>query len=142
MLSGARHKEALQIQYDSVQQKLREHVAREYDGEIVLKALHDFRIVFDALAPQEQVEVLRCLVRDIVVHPDKLLLNIFGLAELTPDSQKRKDWLPGQDSNLRPAGYKCPSFSTGLGLSLHPSAKKQERVSGASEALLDGFLSL
>ena len=30
------------------------------------------------------------------------------------------DWLPGQDSNLRPAGYKCPSFSTGLGLSLHP----------------------
>ena len=33
------------------------------------------------------------------------------------------DWLPGQDSNLRPAGYKCPSFSTGLGLSLHPPAE-------------------
>ena len=33
------------------------------------------------------------------------------------------DWLPGQDSNLRPAGYKCPSFSTGLGLSLHPPAR-------------------
>ena len=34
------------------------------------------------------------------------------------------DWLPGQDSNLRPAGYKCPSFSTGLGLSLHPPTEK------------------
>jgi hypothetical protein len=32
------------------------------------------------------------------------------------------DWLPGQDSNLRPAGYKYPDFSTGLGLSLHPPA--------------------
>ncbi|MBH0199203.1 MAG: recombinase family protein [Nitrospira sp.] len=30
------------------------------------------------------------------------------------------DWLPGQDSNLRPAGYKAPNLSTGLGLSLHP----------------------
>jgi hypothetical protein len=56
-------------------------------------------MVFDALAPQEQVEVLRCLVRDIVVHPDKLLLNIFELAELIPGSQKRKDWLPNEDSN-------------------------------------------
>ena len=36
----------------------------------------------------------------------------------------RLDWLPGQDSNLRPAGYKCPDFSTGLGLSLHPPAGK------------------
>ena len=52
------------------------------------------------------------------------------------------DWLPGQDSNLRPAGYKCPSFSTGLGLSLHPPTESQGRVSGAVEALLDGFRSL
>jgi len=37
----------------------------------------------------------------------------------------RLDWLPGQDSNLRPAGYKCPDFSTGLGLSLHPSTKSR-----------------
>lgn len=104
ILQREKDKEAVQIQYDSIQQKLREHVARDYDGEIVMKALQDFRRVFDALAPQEQVEVLRCLVRDIVVYPDKLLLNIFELAELTPGSQKRKDWLPGQDSNLRPAG--------------------------------------
>ncbi len=33
------------------------------------------------------------------------------------------DWLPGQDSNLRPAGYKDPTLSNGLGLSLHPPAE-------------------
>ncbi len=30
-------------------------------------------------------------------------------------------WLPGQDSNLQPSGYKPPDISTGLGLSLHHS---------------------
>ena len=50
-------------------------------------------------------------------------------------------WLPGQDSNLRPIGYECPSISTGLGLSLHPLGI-QGRVSGACEALLGGLLSL
>ena len=123
VLQREKDKEALGIQYDSVQRKLRDQAARNYDAEIVLKTLQDFRKVFDALAPQEQAEALRCLVRDIIVYPDKILLNIFELADLTPGSQKRKDWLPGQDSNLRPAGYKCPDFSTGLGLSLHPPAE-------------------
>jgi len=45
----------------------------------------------------------------------------------------RLDWLPGQDSNLRPAGYKCPDFSTGLGLSLHPPARTYR---GGCRALL------
>ena len=30
---------------------------------------------------------------DIVAYPDKLLMNIFELAQVTPGSQKRKDWL-------------------------------------------------
>ena len=51
-------REAIQVQYDHVQRTI-----------------------------QEQAEVLRCLVRDINVYPDKLLLNIFELAELTPGSQ-------------------------------------------------------
>ena len=53
---------------------------------------------------KENMEVLRRLVRDIIVHTDKLVLNIFELAEVGTSSQERKDWLPGQDSNLRPAG--------------------------------------
>jgi hypothetical protein len=73
---------------------VREQVVRDYDAEVILQNLHDFRKIYHALAPQEQAEVLRCLVRDIDIYPDKLHLNIFELAELTPGSQKRIDWLP------------------------------------------------
>ena len=68
-------KAKLQVQCESLQQTLREQVVKDYDAEIVLKALQDFRKVFHALAPLEQAEVLRCLVRDVVVYPDKLLLE-------------------------------------------------------------------
>ena len=50
--------------------------------------------------------------------------------------------LLGQDSNLQPAGYKCPGISPGLGLSLHLPHRSGVKVSGAREALLDGFLNL
>jgi len=53
-----------------------------------------------------------------------------------------ENWLLGQDSNLQPAGYKCPGISPGLGLSLHLPHRSGVKVSGAREALLDGFLSL
>jgi site-specific DNA recombinase len=86
---------SLESQYAAVQRQISEEAVRDYDAEIVLRNLNDFQKVFDALAPQEQVEVLRCLVRDINVYHDKLLLNIFELAEVTPGSQKRIDWLPG-----------------------------------------------
>jgi len=46
-----------------------------------------------------------------------------------------KKWLPGQDSNLQPIGYKGPGISPGLGLSLHPfPLLGRTRVSGASPA--------
>ena len=86
---------ALEAQYEDVQRQICEQVARDYDAEIVLRNLRDFRKVFDALAPQEQAQVLRCLIRDIIAYPDKLVLNIFELAELTPGSQQRTNWLPG-----------------------------------------------
>ena len=86
------------------QRQIQEQSAREYDLEIVLRNLKDFQSVFAALLHKEQMEVLRCLVRDIIVFPDKLVFNVFELAEVGTSSQLRKDWLPGQDSNLRPAG--------------------------------------
>ena len=100
------HKEqqSLEAQYQAVQRQIQEQTAREYDSEIVLRNLKDFQRIFAALLPKEQMEVLRCLVRDIIVHPDKLVFNIFELAEVGTSSQERKGWLPGQDSNLRPAG--------------------------------------
>ena len=95
------HKEqqGLEAQYQTVQRQIQEHSAREYDSEIVLGNLKDFQRVFAALLPTEQMEVLRCLVRDIVVHPDKLIFNIFELAEVGTSSQQRKGWLPHSDES-------------------------------------------
>ena len=36
--------------------------------------------------------------------PGQTCLELFKLADVTPGSQKRIEWLPGQDSNLRPIG--------------------------------------
>ncbi len=96
--------DSLETQYQAVQRQIQEHTAREYDSEVVLRNLKNFQRIFSALLPKEKMEVLRCLVRDIIVHPDKLVFNIFELAEVGTSSQERKGWLPGQDSNLRPAG--------------------------------------
>ena len=97
-------KGALQIQYDGLQRKIRERAIGEYDVDILMRNLQDFQEVFHALAPQKQAKVLQCLVKDVIAYPDKLVLNIFELADVAPGSQQGKDWLPGQDSNLRPAG--------------------------------------
>ncbi len=85
---------SLETQYQAVQRQIEEHTAREYDSEIVLRNLKNFQKIFAALLPKEKMEVLRCLVRDIVVHPDKLIFNIFELAEVGTSSQERKGWLP------------------------------------------------
>jgi len=42
---------------------------------------------------------MQCLLKGVTVHPQKLDLEIFELEELQLGSQKRKDWLPGLDSN-------------------------------------------
>jgi len=86
---------SLETQYQAVQRQIQEHTAREYDSEVVLRNLKNFQRIFAALLPKEKMEVLRCLVRDIIVHPDKLVFNIFELAEVGTSSQERKGWLPG-----------------------------------------------
>ena len=98
------HKQALQQQYDDLQRKINESAVRDYNAEILQRTLQDFRTVFAALTPPEQSEALQCVLKGVTVHPLKLDLEIFELEEFLPGSQKRKDWLPGQDSNLQPFG--------------------------------------
>ncbi|MCS6320004.1 MAG: recombinase zinc beta ribbon domain-containing protein [Nitrospira sp.] len=90
---------SLETQYQAVQRQIQEHTAREYDSEVVLRNLKNFQRIFAALLSKEKMEVLRCLVRDIIVHPDKLVFNIFELAEVGTSSQERKGWLPGSNES-------------------------------------------
>jgi hypothetical protein len=64
----------------------------------------DFGTVFTTLTQAEQSEALQCVLKGVTVHSGKLALEIFELEEFQPSSQKRKEWLPGEDSNLQHFG--------------------------------------
>jgi site-specific DNA recombinase len=92
-------KYALQQQMDDFQRKINESAARDFNAEILQRTLRDFRSAFAALTAREQSEALQCVLKSVTVHPQKLDLEIFELQECLPGSQKRKEWLPGLDSN-------------------------------------------
>jgi hypothetical protein len=72
---------------------------RDYSAEVVHRTLQDLRTAFATLTPGEQSEALQCVLKGVTVHPGKLSLEIFKFDEFCPSSQKRKEWLPGLDSN-------------------------------------------
>ncbi len=92
-------KSALLQQLDDVQRKINESAARDFNAELLQRALRDFRNAFDALTAPERSEALQCVLKTVTVHPQKLDLEIFELQEFLPGSQNRKEWLPGLDSN-------------------------------------------
>jgi hypothetical protein len=61
----------------------------------VRQHLKDFRKSFDNLAPNEKTEALQCVLKDIIVHPEKIVLNIYEFPEFKRGSQNRTEWLPG-----------------------------------------------
>jgi site-specific DNA recombinase len=92
-------KKALQIELFECERKVNESAIRDYSVELLQRTLQDFRTVFTTLTPAEQSEALQCVLKGVTVHPNKLALEIFELEEFHPSSQKRKEWLPGLDSN-------------------------------------------
>ena len=93
------NKRLLQDERHTVEQKINEAAARDYNAEILQRTLQDFRASFAGLNPTEQSETLQCVLKNVVVHPQKLALEVFELEEFLPSSQNRKGWLPGLDSN-------------------------------------------
>jgi chromosome segregation ATPase len=97
-------KQTLQQQCEDLQRKINEAAVRDYNAELLQRTLRDFQTAFTALTPPEQSEALQCVLKAVTVHPQKLDLEIFELEGFQPSSQKRKYWLPGQDSNLQHFG--------------------------------------
>ncbi len=90
-------RQAVRIQYDEIKQRINEAATENYNAELVREALRDFQAIFHALTPQERAEALQCILRDVVLYPDKLVLNIFELSEFKPGSQKHTEWLPDRN---------------------------------------------
>jgi chromosome segregation ATPase len=92
-------KSVLQVELSDCERKINESAMRDYSAEALHRTLQDFRTSFTTLTPPEQSEALQCVLKGVTVHADKLSLEIFELEEFCPSSQKRKEWLPGLDSN-------------------------------------------
>ena len=90
---------SLQGQLEELQRKINDSAIRDFNAELLQKTLGDFRSCFSALTPPEQSEGLQCLLKQVVVHPQKISLEIFELEGLAIGSQNRKKWLRGLDSN-------------------------------------------
>ena len=93
-------KKELERQLGELELKMQNAHARDYSADLLKENLRNFRKCFEGLGSQEQTELLQCLLRDVEVFPDKLVLNVFELPELIAGSQKRKKWLGDQESNL------------------------------------------
>ena len=71
--------QALQKQFDDLQQQINESAARDYDAALLQRTLSDFRAAFATLTPPEQSEALQRVLKRVTVHPQKLDLEVFEL---------------------------------------------------------------
>jgi hypothetical protein len=92
-------KKTLEVELSDCEREINESAMRDYSAQTLQRILQDFRTSFATLTPTEQSEALQCVLKGVTVHPGKLSLEIFDLDEFCPSSQKRKEWLPGLDSN-------------------------------------------
>jgi hypothetical protein len=92
-------KKVLQAELSDCERKINESAMRDYSAEVLHRTLKDFQTAFATLTPAEQSEALQGVLKSVTVHPGKLFLEIFELDEFCTSSQKRKEWLPGLDSN-------------------------------------------
>ncbi len=93
----------LNFELEEITRKINEQAFEEYDADLVRKSLQDFSIAFEALGPKDQAEAIQCILKDVIIYQDKIILDIFELPEFSGSSQNRITKLPRQDSNLRPA---------------------------------------
>ena len=57
------------------------------------KLFAGFQKAFNSLTPKEKVEVLQCIIRDIEVYKDRLVLNVYEMPGFGKGSQKNNIWL-------------------------------------------------
>jgi site-specific DNA recombinase len=94
-----KEQEALKLRQEELQRQINTEATQDFNAELVKSTLQDFNRVFESLTPQEKSEALQCVLKDVTLYPDKVVLNIFELPGFKAGSQNRTNWLPRQDSN-------------------------------------------
>jgi predicted nuclease with TOPRIM domain len=86
-------KKALSVRYDDLQRKINEETAYDYNAGLVKQNLREFRNVVNTLTPKEKTQALQCMVKQITVLPDKLLMDVYELADFKKGLSNRSIWL-------------------------------------------------
>lgn len=88
-------KKALQLRYDALQQKINEEAAYDFNADLVKQNLREFQNVFQALTPDEKTEALQCMLKQVTVYPERIVLDVYELTDFARGSTNRSKWLPG-----------------------------------------------
>ena len=86
-------KKSLHVRYENLQCKINEEAAYDYNAAVVKQNLRGFRSWVESLTPEEKTRALQCMVKQITVLPDKLLMGVYELADFTKGSSNRSIWL-------------------------------------------------
>jgi hypothetical protein len=108
-----KERESLQVQPDELERKINESSIRDYNAELLLRTLRDFRAAFTALTSLEQTEALQYVLKGMTVHPQKLALEIVELEEFRPSSQNLKEWLALAGDSRTPGFTQLSPFELG-----------------------------
>ncbi len=101
--AGDNGKRQLSVRLEVLTRQINDHEVSTFNADLVRKSLRDFQACFYALPPAEQTEALQCVVKNVILERDKIVLEIFELPEFVPGSTNRSKWYPRQDSNLLPS---------------------------------------
>ncbi len=84
-----------------------------YNAEVMHNSLTKFSQIYDKATPMEIKELLPYFVEGITFTPEEIKIALFDqptdkglflVNRYSQNSLELTEWLPGQDSNLRPAG--------------------------------------
>jgi len=65
---------------------------RPFEITALHESLINFNSIMSHLTPQEKAEALQCMVQNIEVHSDRLVLNLYEMQNVFAGSQKRSIW--------------------------------------------------
>lgn len=97
------------MQLDEIQRKINSESVAEYNADLVRNTLSDFKATFDNLGLNEKAQALQYVLKDVIIYPDKIVLDIFELPEFCIGSKNRIKKLPV--CNDQHDGFRSFSFS-------------------------------
>ncbi len=94
--------EVIQEKVEAIQEEMKGTNTAEYNADYLKASLKNFKTIFNNLTEKEKSEALQCMIQSIEVHPDKFVLNLYELQNVSVGSQKRSFWWSYGGSNPRP----------------------------------------